>query len=48
MKYVFLLIAVLFLTSCNKADTTAPIDDCTATSDSTKVCGETEFEVYGG
>ena len=45
MKYILLAMTIFFM-ACNNTNTTAPVNDCVQTSDTTAVCGDTHFVVY--
>ena len=45
LKYI-LLISFFFIIGCSDNTTNAPINDCLTTSDTTRVCGDTEFYMY--
>jgi len=45
MRYI-LLIGILFLMSCSETTTQPPVNDCMATSDTTVVCSDVQFQRY--
>ena len=45
MRYI-LLIGILFLMSCSETTTQPPVNDCMATSDTTVVCSDVQYQRY--